>query len=94
MNSVLQGLILGLVLFNIFVGNMGSGAEQTLSRLANDTKVSEAANALEGRDALQNDVERLESQACANLMKITRPSASCIWVGAILSTNRCWARSG
>lgn len=53
MNSVLQGLILGLVLFNIFISNVDSGVEQTLSRFANDTKVSDAVSAMEGRDATQ-----------------------------------------
>ena len=49
---------------------------------------------LEGRDALQNDLERLESQACANLMKITRPSASCcIWVGAVPVMGTDWKKN-
>ena len=49
-SGVPQELVLGLELFNIFVGEMDSGIECTLSKFANDTKLCGAADALEGRD--------------------------------------------
>ena len=48
-SGVPQGLVLGLVLLNIFVGNMDSGIECTLSKFADDTKVSGAADMLQGK---------------------------------------------
>jgi len=47
-------------LFNIFVSDMESGIESTLSKLADDNKPCGAVNTLEGRDAIQKDLDRLE----------------------------------
>ncbi|GAB0191027.1 hypothetical protein GRJ2_001568000 [Grus japonensis] len=48
-SGILQGLVLGVVLFNIFVGNMDSGIECNLSKFANDTKMCNVVNTLEGK---------------------------------------------
>jgi len=67
-----SGASMGLALFNIFVGDTVSGTECTLSRFADDTKLYGAVNMLEGTDAIQRDLDRLESWACVNLMKFNK----------------------
>ncbi|GAB0179322.1 mitochondrial enolase superfamily member 1 [Grus japonensis] len=81
MSGIPQGSVLGPAPFNIFVGNMDSGIECTLSKFANSTMPYGSVDMLEGRDAIQRNLDRLERWVCANHMNFNKAKCKVLHMG-------------
>lgn len=69
-SSVPQSLVLGTVLFKVFINDLDNGIKGTLSQFAGDINLGESVDLLKDRKALQRILDRLDRLAKASGRKL------------------------
>jgi len=85
----------GPVLFNILINDLDGGVECTVSKFAGDAELGSAVDSLEGQEALQRDLDRLEHWAMINDMECNKSRCWILHLDRVMpGTSTNWERSG
>ncbi|KAJ7411307.1 Beta-secretase 2 [Willisornis vidua] len=67
--------------WNVFINDMGSGIEGTLSEFADDTKLSGVVDSPEGWDGIQRDLDKLRKWVHGKLLKFSMAKCKVLHMG-------------
>uniref|UniRef100_A0A8C3FC47 Reverse transcriptase domain-containing protein n=1 Tax=Chrysemys picta bellii TaxID=8478 RepID=A0A8C3FC47_CHRPI len=80
-SGVPQGSVLGPILFNLFITDLGTNCRSGLIKFADDTKLGGIANSEEDRDILQGDFNDLVNWSNRNRMKFNSEKCKVMHLG-------------
>ncbi|CAM5077630.1 unnamed protein product [Eretmochelys imbricata] len=87
-SGVPQGLVLGPILFNLFITGFGTKSRNVLIKFADDTKLGGIANTEKDRDVIQEDLDDLVNWSNSNRMKFNSEKCKVMHLG--INKNFCY----
>ncbi|CAM5138517.1 unnamed protein product [Natator depressus] len=80
-SGVPQGSVLGPILFNLFITDLGTKSGSVLIKFVDDTKLGHIANSEKEQDIIQEDLDDLVTWSNSNRMKFNREKCKVMHLG-------------